>query len=104
MVVTIFDLLLIPTLVFYTAIPSIMIISHYMSFSLAHVPSLQLSTVTPSPSDPALPWASPSSGSLTVSLTLLRCDGAFMQSISDQAGVMQLVVFFRLTVHCKYQH
>ncbi|CAL6084868.1 Hypothetical_protein [Hexamita inflata] len=29
-------------------------------FSLAHVPSLQLSTVTPSPSDPALPWASPS--------------------------------------------
>ncbi|CAL6003398.1 Hypothetical_protein [Hexamita inflata] len=27
-------------------------------FSLPHVPSLQLSTVTLSPSDPALPWAS----------------------------------------------
>ncbi|CAL6108617.1 Hypothetical_protein [Hexamita inflata] len=35
----------------------------------------------------------PSSGSLTVSLTLLRRDGAFMQSISDQAGVMQLGFF-----------
>ncbi|CAL6013432.1 Hypothetical_protein [Hexamita inflata] len=35
----------------------------------------------------------PSSGSLTVSLTLLRRDGAFMQSISDQAGVMQLGYF-----------
>ncbi|CAL6088065.1 Hypothetical_protein [Hexamita inflata] len=30
----------------------------------------------------------PSSGSLTVSLTLLRRDSAFMQSISDQAGVI----------------
>ncbi|CAL6012929.1 Hypothetical_protein [Hexamita inflata] len=42
----------------------------------------------------------PSSGSLTVSLTLLRCDGAFMQSISDQAGVMQLG-FFVSVRYCK---
>ncbi|CAL6030782.1 Hypothetical_protein [Hexamita inflata] len=42
----------------------------------------------------------PSSGSLTVSLTLLRRDGAFMQSISDQAGVMQFG-FFVSARHCK---
>ncbi|CAL6110133.1 Hypothetical_protein [Hexamita inflata] len=41
----------------------------------------------------------PSSGSLTVSLTLLRRDGAFMESISDQAGVMQLG-FFVSARHC----
>ncbi|CAL6025587.1 Hypothetical_protein [Hexamita inflata] len=110
-------------------------------FSLAHVPCLQLSTVTPSPSDiffwksshscckssiisgcsePAgssvalgfafLPcshtleaWRRsrcPSFGSLTVSLTSLRRDGAFMQSISDQTGVMQLG-FFVSARHCK---
>ncbi|CAL6096342.1 Hypothetical_protein [Hexamita inflata] len=42
----------------------------------------------------------PSSGSLTVSLTLLCRDGAFMQSISDQAGVMQLG-FFVSARYCK---
>ncbi|CAL5978520.1 Hypothetical_protein [Hexamita inflata] len=42
----------------------------------------------------------PSSGSLTVFLTLLRRDSAFMQSISDQAGVMQLGLFVSAR-HCK---
>ncbi|CAL6019287.1 Hypothetical_protein [Hexamita inflata] len=36
--------------------------------------------------------------SLTVSLTLLRRDGAFMQSISDQAGVMQLGFFVSVLI------
>ncbi|CAL5973749.1 Hypothetical_protein [Hexamita inflata] len=30
-----------------------------MRMYIAHVPSIQFSMVTPSPSDPALPWASP---------------------------------------------
>ncbi|CAL6110567.1 Hypothetical_protein [Hexamita inflata] len=41
-----------------------------------------------------------SSGSLTVSLTLLRRDGAFMQSISDQAGEMQLCFFVSALRKC----
>ncbi|CAL6033696.1 Hypothetical_protein [Hexamita inflata] len=88
-------------------------LQYFLIFFLAHVPGIQLSTVTPNPSDPALPWASPSclaptpsrpggarvpsSGSLTVSITLLRRNGAFMQIISDQAGVMKFGFFVSAT-------